>query len=57
MATCSVVVLFCDSILLSQVRKLEGYLISYWYKKGHKPIKHPLLPDARSIVKFDPYDD
>ncbi|OEL23517.1 hypothetical protein BAE44_0015459 [Dichanthelium oligosanthes] len=46
-----------DNILLPQVRKLEAYIISYWYKKGHKPIKHPLLPDARSIVKFDPYDD
>ncbi|CAD6266798.1 unnamed protein product [Miscanthus lutarioriparius] len=41
-------------ITARQVRKLAAYLISYWYKKGHKPIKHPLLPDARSFVKFDP---
>ncbi|RCV27721.1 hypothetical protein SETIT_5G347600v2 [Setaria italica] len=46
-----------ESFIVKRVRKLEAYLISYWYKKGHKPIKHPLLPDARSIVKFDPYDD
>jgi hypothetical protein len=46
-----------DNILLLQVRKLEGYLINYWYKKGHKPVEHPLLPDGRKIIKFDPYDD
>ncbi|AQL03790.1 haloacid dehalogenase (HAD) superfamily protein [Zea mays] len=40
-----------------KVRKLEAYIISYWYKKGHRPIEHPLLPDARRIVKFDLYDD
>ncbi|KAL6853492.1 hypothetical protein ACP4OV_019521 [Aristida adscensionis] len=46
-----------ESYIVRRVRKLEAYIISYWYKKGHKPIKHPLLPDARLIVKFDPYDD
>jgi hypothetical protein len=46
-----------DESVLSQVRKLEAYIISYWYKKGHRPIEHPLLPDARRIVKFDLYDD
>ncbi|XP_062223672.1 phosphatidylglycerophosphate phosphatase 1, chloroplastic/mitochondrial-like [Phragmites australis] len=46
-----------ESYIVRMVRKLEAYIISYWYKKGHKPIKHPLLPDARRIVKFDPYDD
>jgi len=46
-----------DESVLPQVRKLEAYIISYWYKKGHKPIEHPLLPDARRLVKFDPYDD
>ncbi|WVZ68532.1 hypothetical protein U9M48_017463 [Paspalum notatum var. saurae] len=46
-----------ESYIVKRVRKLESYIISYWYKKGHKPIKHPLLPDARRIVKFDPYDD
>ncbi|ONM37212.1 haloacid dehalogenase (HAD) superfamily protein [Zea mays] len=46
-----------ESYIVKRVRKLEAYIISYWYKKGHKPIEHPLLPDARRIVKFDPYDD
>lgn len=46
-----------ESYIVKRVRKLEAYIISYWYKKGHKPKEHPLLPDARRIVKFDPYDD
>ncbi|CAL4947018.1 unnamed protein product [Urochloa decumbens] len=46
-----------ESYIVKRVRKLEAYIISYWYKKGHKPIEHPLLPNARQIVKFDPYDD
>ncbi|PAN28033.1 hypothetical protein PAHAL_5G126100 [Panicum hallii] len=46
-----------ESYIVKRVRKLEAYIISYWYKKGHKPIEHPLLSDARKIVKFDPYDD
>nr|CAB3445841.1 unnamed protein product [Digitaria exilis] len=46
-----------ESYIVKRVRKLEAYIVSYWYKKGHKPVKHPLLPDARRIVKFDPYDD
>ncbi|KAF2952795.1 phosphatidylglycerophosphate phosphatase 1, chloroplastic/mitochondrial [Oryza sativa Japonica Group] len=46
-----------ESYIVRQVRKFEAYLISYWYRKGHRPIKHPLLPDARRIVKFDPYND
>uniref|UniRef100_A0A0E0JPS8 Uncharacterized protein n=1 Tax=Oryza punctata TaxID=4537 RepID=A0A0E0JPS8_ORYPU len=46
-----------ESYIVRQVRKFEAYLISYWYRKGHRPIKHPLLPDARRIVKFDPYKD
>jgi len=46
-----------ESYIVKRVRKLEAYIISYWYKKGHKPIEHPLIPDARKIVKFDPYDD
>ncbi|XP_062207127.1 phosphatidylglycerophosphate phosphatase 1, chloroplastic/mitochondrial-like [Phragmites australis] len=46
-----------ESYIVRRVRKLEAYIISYWDKKGHKPIKHSLLPDARRIVKFDPYDD
>ncbi|CAO1946271.1 unnamed protein product [Urochloa humidicola] len=47
----------CSASNLVMVRKLESYIISYWYKKGHKPIEHPLLANARQIVKFDPYDD
>nr|CAB3449071.1 unnamed protein product [Digitaria exilis] len=46
-----------ESYIVKRVRKLEAYIVSYWYKKGHKPVRHPLLPDARRIVKFDPYDD
>ncbi|RLM93729.1 hypothetical protein C2845_PM08G28160 [Panicum miliaceum] len=46
-----------ESYIVKRVRKLEAYIISYWYKKGHKPIEHPLTSDARKIVKFDPYDD
>ncbi|KAG8078194.1 hypothetical protein GUJ93_ZPchr0007g6035 [Zizania palustris] len=46
-----------ESYIVRKVRKFEAYIISYWYKKGHKPIKHPLLSDARRIVKFDPYED
>jgi hypothetical protein len=45
------------TLLLHQVRKLEGYIANYWYKKGHRPIKHQLLPDVRRIVKFDPCED
>lgn len=46
-----------ESYIVRKVRKLEAYIISYWYKKGHRPVKHPLLPDVRRIVKFDPYED
>ncbi|KAG0539759.1 hypothetical protein BDA96_03G349300 [Sorghum bicolor] len=46
-----------ESYIVKRVRKLEAYIINYWYKKGYKPMEHPLLPDARRIVKFDPYDD
>ncbi|CAL4960954.1 unnamed protein product [Urochloa decumbens] len=46
-----------ESYVVKRVRKLEAYIISYWYKKGNKPIEHPLLPNARQIVKIDPYDD
>jgi len=46
-----------ESYIVKRVRKLEAHIISYWYKKGHKPFEHPLIPDARKIVKFDPYDD
>uniref|UniRef100_A0A0D9V6R0 Uncharacterized protein n=1 Tax=Leersia perrieri TaxID=77586 RepID=A0A0D9V6R0_9ORYZ len=46
-----------ESYIVRKVRKFEAYIISYWYRKGHRPIKHPLLPDARRIVKFDPYKD
>ncbi|XP_047071831.1 phosphatidylglycerophosphate phosphatase 1, chloroplastic/mitochondrial-like [Lolium rigidum] len=46
-----------ESYIVKRVRKLEGYITNYWYKKGHRPIKHQLLPDVRRIVKFDPYED
>ncbi|TVU34823.1 hypothetical protein EJB05_16675, partial [Eragrostis curvula] len=46
-----------ESYIVRRVRKLEAYITNYWYKRGHKPIKHPLLPDPRRIVKFDPYDE
>uniref|UniRef100_J3L4W3 Uncharacterized protein n=1 Tax=Oryza brachyantha TaxID=4533 RepID=J3L4W3_ORYBR len=46
-----------ESFIVRKVRKFETYIVNYWYRKGHRPIKHPLLPDARQIVKFDPYKD
>ncbi|KAM0919581.1 hypothetical protein ACQ4PT_008063 [Festuca glaucescens] len=46
-----------ESYIVKRVRKLEGYITNYWYKKGHRPVKHQLLPDVRRIVKFDPYED
>ncbi|KAK3162184.1 hypothetical protein QOZ80_1BG0086470 [Eleusine coracana subsp. coracana] len=46
-----------ESYIVRRVRKLEAYIVNYWCKKGYKPVQHPLLPDARKIVKFDPYDN
>ncbi|OAY63147.1 Phosphatidylglycerophosphatase GEP4, mitochondrial, partial [Ananas comosus] len=38
-------------IAILPVRRLEGYLVSHWYKKGLKPIKHALLTETKNLVK------
>nr|CAD1817138.1 unnamed protein product [Ananas comosus var. bracteatus] len=40
-----------DPFIVKMVRRLEGYLVSHWYKKGLKPIKHPLLTETKNLVK------
>ncbi|XP_068654040.1 phosphatidylglycerophosphate phosphatase 1, chloroplastic/mitochondrial [Aristolochia californica] len=46
--------LFEEPFIVKQVRKLEAYLVSSWYKKGLKPSSHPLLADGAEKFLKDP---
>ncbi|XP_020589352.1 uncharacterized protein LOC110030780 [Phalaenopsis equestris] len=43
-----------EPFIVKQVRKLEGYIVKYWYGKGVKAAKHILLPDVHHCVKASP---
>ncbi|KAF7024187.1 hypothetical protein CFC21_036566 [Triticum aestivum] len=45
-----------ESYIVRKVRKLEAYIINYWYKKGHRPLKHPLLPNSERREYMLPTD-
>ncbi|OWM78764.1 hypothetical protein CDL15_Pgr002935 [Punica granatum] len=40
-----------EPFIVRQVRKLENSFVSYWSKRGLKPISHGLLPDTKQCVK------
>ncbi|KAI3830803.1 hypothetical protein MKX03_002891 [Papaver bracteatum] len=43
-----------EPFIVKQVRKLEGYLVNYWYQKGLKPNNHNLLQEALLCMKRPP---
>ncbi|KAG9439209.1 hypothetical protein H6P81_019374 [Aristolochia fimbriata] len=46
--------LYEEPFIVKQVRKLEAYLVSIWYKRGLKPSPHPLLADGIEKCLKDP---
>ncbi|KAJ0966202.1 hypothetical protein J5N97_027340 [Dioscorea zingiberensis] len=40
-----------EPFIVKKVRKLENFFVNCWYRRGLKPLRHPLLSEANCCIK------